>query len=243
MEELLNYMYNLERFGIKLGLETMNSILNLFDNPQNKFKTIHIAGTNGKGSTASFIFNILKQQYSNVGLYTSPHLHQFNERIKINDNFISDEEIVELIKEVKQKSEENNIHLTFFEFTTTIMFLHFARKKVDIAVIEVGMGGRLDATNIITPLISIITNIGLDHTHILGDTKLKIAAEKAGIIKQNIPLITAEKSEEILEFFFEICKQKNSEILEVENYKILSSNLDGQRFIYLGEDYFIKMLG
>ncbi|HLC52455.1 MAG TPA: folylpolyglutamate synthase/dihydrofolate synthase family protein [Candidatus Nanoarchaeia archaeon] len=212
MQEILDYMYNLERFGMKLGLEVMQEIDTLSGKPHLKYKIIHIAGTNGKGSTAAFIAKILQEAGFKVGLYTSPHLVRFNERIKINDIDISDEELSFLASSLKNLLEENNIQATFFEFTTALAFQYFTDKKVDFAVIETGLGGRLDATNIVKPKISVITNISFDHMHILGETIPEIALEKAGIIKPGVPLLTTEKSYEALSVFRKVCSEKNSEL-------------------------------
>ncbi len=239
----VKYMFELERFGIKLGLKTMQDILQTFNNPQNNFKSIHVAGTNGKGSTSNFIAGLLQNNGFKVGLYTSPHLKKFNERIKINNKEIADEEISNLVLEIKKASEENNIPLTFFEFTTTLAFLYFARNKVEYAVIEVGLGGRLDATNIITPLVSVITNINYDHQHILGEKLIQIAEEKAGIIKDKIPLITSEENQEILDLFKNICDKKNSRFVKIENYILIKKDLSGSEFIYKNKNYKISMLG
>lgn len=242
-ENMFDYLFNLEKFGIKMGLDSTLKILEKLNNPQNNFKSIHIAGTNGKGSTSNFLAGCIQANNLKVGLYTSPHLKKFNERIKINNIDISDKELISLTKEIKLISEENNINLTFFEFTTILAFLYFSRNKVDYAIIEVGLGGRLDATNVINPIASIITNIHFDHMHILGNTLLEIAKEKAGIIKNNIPLITAEKNKEVLNLFKETCNKKNSQLIEISDYKIIELNLNNQKFIYKNKEYTIKMLG
>jgi dihydrofolate synthase/folylpolyglutamate synthase len=172
-----------DKFHIKLGLERISKVLDLLDNPQNKIKTIHVAGTNGKGSTSAILAKILEKSDYKVGLYTSPHLIKYNERIKISSQDISDEDLSALLNKVNTLSAENNIALTEFEALTVVSFLYFYEQKTDIAIIEVGLGGRLDATNVITPIFEIITSISLDHTERLGDTLDKIAFEKAGIIK------------------------------------------------------------
>lgn len=183
-------MYGLRRFGIKLGLSTIESILAGLGNPQNQYSSIHIAGTNGKGSVASFFASILQEAGFRVGLYTSPHLVRFNERISVNREQISDQEVVAAYQAV------NDVHHgerepTFFEYSTAMALYQFAMQKVDWAVIETGMGGRLDATNVILPEISVITNISLEHKEYLGNTIAKIAGEKGGIIKKDIPVVTA----------------------------------------------------
>lgn len=210
MQQILDYLYNLERFGIKLGLEVITKLLGQLDNPQNQFKSIHIAGTNGKGSTAAFLAQILLEAGYKVGLYTSPHLVKFNERIKVNGKDISDDELVKLTELIKGKLA--GFQPTFFEFTTALAFQYFAQNNVNFAVIETGMGGRLDATNVLKPEISIITNISLDHQEHLGETKDVIALEKAAIIKENSLVVTAEKDKTILNLFKDICKDMNSSL-------------------------------
>lgn len=178
--------------------------------PESKFKSIHVAGTNGKGSTSSMIASILQEAGYKVGLYTSPHLKDFRERIRINGEMISENFVVDFISENKSFFEANQ--LSFFEMTVGLAFDYFAKEQVDVAVIEVGMGGRLDSTNVITPLVSVITNIGLDHTQFLGDTLPKIAAEKAGIIKSNVPVVIGEYSEETKPVFIAKAKLENAPI-------------------------------
>ena len=178
--------------------------------PETKFKSIHVAGTNGKGSTSSMIASILQEAGYKVGLYTSPHLKDFRERIRINGEMISEDFVVDFISENKSFFEANQ--LSFFEMTVGLAFDYFAKEQVDVAVIEVGMGGRLDSTNVISPLVSVITNIGFDHTQFLGDTLPKIAAEKAGIIKSNIPVVIGEYSEETKPIFIAKAKLENAPI-------------------------------
>lgn len=174
-----------DKFCIKLGLERVSKVLNLLDNPQNKIKTIHIAGTNGKGSTSAMLAKILEKSGYKTGLFTSPHLIKYNERIKISSQDISDDDFSILLKKVNTLASENDIILTEFEALTVVAFMYFCNQKTDIAIIEVGLGGRLDATNVIEPILEIITSISFDHTERLGDTIEKIATEKAGIIKPN----------------------------------------------------------
>ena len=180
------------------------------NHPETKFKSIHVAGTNGKGSTSSMIASVLQEAGFKVGLYTSPHLKDFRERIRINGEMISEEFVVDFVAFNKPFFEENQ--LSFFEMTVGLAFDYFAKEQVDVAVIEVGMGGRLDSTNIITPLVSVITNIGLDHTQFLGDTLPKIAAEKAGIIKSNIPVVIGECLDETKSVFVAKSKTENAPI-------------------------------
>ncbi len=179
-------------------------------NPEKVIKTIHIAGTNGKGSTSSMIASVLQEAGYKVGLYTSPHLKDFRERIKINGEEISEKFVCDFVLEHKSFFEKNN--LSFFEMTVGLAFDYFKKQKVDVAVIEVGMGGRLDSTNIITPLISVITNIGLDHTQFLGNTLSEIASEKAGIIKPNIPVVIGEYTKKTKEVFEKKAKETKSKI-------------------------------
>jgi len=179
-----------DKFHINLGLERVSAVLNLFDNPQDRIKTIHISGTNGKGSTSAMLAKILEKSDYKVGLYTSPHLIKYNERIKISSKNIPDADFSALLAQVNSLASQKNIVLTEFEALTVVAFLYFYQQKVDIAIIEVGLGGRLDATNVITPIVEIITSISLDHTERLGDSIEKIAFEKAGIIKPNSIVIT-----------------------------------------------------
>ena len=182
-------MYGLRRFGIKMGLSTIRKILSGLGNPQNTYACIHVAGTNGKGSVASSLASILNQAGYKTGLYTSPHLVNFNERIQINSRPISNANVLASYKAIS-RVHHGDREPTFFEFATIMAFYEFASRKVDWAIIETGMGGRLDATNIILPRVSIITNISLEHRDYLGDTLEQISGEKAGIIKPRTPVIT-----------------------------------------------------
>jgi len=190
-------MYGLRRFGIKLGLSTIKKILSDLGNPQERYACIHVAGTNGKGSVASSLASILKQAGYETGLYTSPHLVDFNERIQINNRPISNSRVVASYNTIKN-AHHGAREPTFFEFATVMAFVEFASRKVDWAVIETGMGGRLDATNIVRPRVSIITNISLEHRDYLGDSLEQISAEKAGIIKPNTPVITGIRQQQAL---------------------------------------------
>ncbi|OGJ89406.1 MAG: hypothetical protein A2487_07000 [Candidatus Raymondbacteria bacterium RifOxyC12_full_50_8] len=183
----LDYLYSLQTHGIKLGLDRVSEFLRLLRNPHTSFASIHIAGSNGKGSIARLIYEALRAQGYSVGLYTSPHLIRFNERIVTNNEEISDEEICRFVE--AHRHEFKDLHLTFFEATTALAFDHFRNQKVDVAVLETGMGGRLDATNIVTPLVSVIGDISIDHEQYLGSTIEQIAGEKAGIIKNNVPVV------------------------------------------------------
>ncbi|TDE00443.1 bifunctional folylpolyglutamate synthase/dihydrofolate synthase [Flavobacterium sandaracinum] len=216
-QETTNWMFNqLPMYQLqgasayKKDLTNTHLLLTHLKNPQEKLKCIHVAGTNGKGSTSHMLASILQEAGYKVGLYTSPHLKDFRERTKINGKDISEKFVTDFINEHKKFFESND--MSFFEMTVGLAFDYFAKEKVDIAVIEVGMGGRLDATNIITPLISVITNIGMDHTQFLGNTLDAIAFEKAGIIKPNIPVIIGEYTPETKPVFLAKAKECDSEI-------------------------------
>ncbi len=195
----------------KADLSNTIKICTLLGNPENKFRSIHIAGTNGKGSTSHFIASILQESGYRVGLYTSPHLLDFRERIKINGEMISEDYVVDFVQRNLKIFDE--VQPSFFEWTVGLAFEYFAQKKVDLAVIETGLGGRLDSTNVITPLLSVITNIGLDHTQFLGNTLQLVAREKAGIIKPEIPVIIGETQEEVSHVFLDKARESNSKIL------------------------------
>lgn len=197
------------------------------NHPEQQFKSIHVGGTNGKGSTSHMLASILQEAGYKVGLYTSPHLKDFRERIKINGQVVSKQFVIGFIKRNKTFLETNN--LSFFEMTVGMAFDYFAKQKVDIAIIEVGLGGRLDSTNIITPELSVITNIGFDHVQFLGDTLEKIAGEKAGIIKQNIPVVIGQTQDETKEVFSSKAKSTNSEIYFADQLveEVLESDLKG----------------
>lgn len=216
MQNTLDYLYSLTGGGIKLDVTRIKKTLDCIGNPHTQFKSIHIAGTKGKGSVSTFLYSCLKEEEYSVGIYTSPHLINFNERIKVNDIDISDNEIISLVQFIKEKTDEKHIEPTFFEFTTALAFLYFKNKNIDIAVIEVGLGGRLDATNVITPLLSVITTIGIDHTEFLGNTIEQIAYEKSGIIKRNIPIVVSENESNVIDVISEIARQNNSSLFQVE---------------------------
>ncbi len=208
----LSYLYGLEKFGMIFGLTKVEQILEAIGNPHHEIEAIHIGGTNGKGSTAAMVASILRKEGYQVGLYTSPHLVRFTERIKINGKEIEEEEVAELAGWMRKRMEEAGISpsFTFFDFTTAMCLLYFKQKMVDLAVLEVGLGGRLDSTNVIDPLLSIITNIAKDHEEYLGKSILKIAGEKAGIIKKGRPLITAATQPQVLRLFSTVCREKGA---------------------------------
>jgi dihydrofolate synthase/folylpolyglutamate synthase len=183
----LDYLYSLTTRGIKLGLDRITAFLKELKDPQRHFITVHIAGTNGKGTVGQLIYSVLRASGRNTGIYTSPHIRRFNERIVVNDVEITDGEIVSFVDQYRPLFDKHQ--LTFFEITTALAFLHFKEKKVEIAVLETGMGGRLDATNVAAPAVTAITDISMDHEQYLGRTLKEIAREKAGIIKKGVPLI------------------------------------------------------
>jgi folylpolyglutamate synthase/dihydropteroate synthase len=196
----INYLYNLQKHGIKFGLENISRLMSLFDNPHESFLSVHVAGTNGKGSVSAIIASVLRTSGLKVGLFTSPHIVSFTERIRINDEEITEDDVIGLTEEIRGVVERrDDFSPTFFEVVTAMALLYFKRKKVDIAVIEVGMGGRLDATNIITPEVSVITNISYDHREFLGAALKEIACEKAGIIKDGVPVVVSYQEPEAME--------------------------------------------
>ena len=208
----------------KADLSNTIKLVNYLGNPQNDFKSLHIAGTNGKGSTSHMMASVFQEAGYKVGLYTSPHLKDFRERIKINGKLIAEENVVHFIEKHQSFFLQNQ--LSFFEMTVGMAFHFFKNEKVDIAVIEVGLGGRLDSTNIIKPEIAVITNIGLDHTRFLGDTITKIANEKAGVIKTGTPVIIGEYTEETKAIFLSKSKETNSPILFAEDISTPKLELD-----------------
>lgn len=236
-QETLNYLYNstpvFEHVGAvayKEGLQNTLALDKHFNHPHTNFKTIHIAGTNGKGSCSHSLASILQEAGYKVGLYTSPHLVDFRERIRVNGQCISKERVVKFVKDERKFFEP--LHPSFFELTTALAFKYFDEQKVDIAIVEVGLGGRLDCTNIISPILSIITNISFDHTQFLGDTLAKIAAEKAGIIKKGVPVIIGEANEETRPVFQSKANEVNSDIVFAEDNAIVTSSspiVDGGR--------------
>ena len=221
----LAYLYRLESPTFKLGLDRIRELLDKAGNPEKRLKVIHVGGTNGKGSVCSMIASALEEAGYKVGLYTSPHLKKFNERIRINGRQITDKEVVKYFLKLKPHIKNQS----FFEITTAMAFLYFMEKNVDFAVIEVGLGGRLDATNVITPLISVITNVGLEHTDLLGKTIEKIAFEKSGIIKKGVPIVTGAKGN-ALKVVKKIAKERNAPCYLVKKQKRIE-------FRYLYGDY------
>ena len=223
-EYLFNQMPMFERqgaSGYKEGLSNTHALDAHFGHPHRNYRTIHVAGTNGKGSCAHTIATILQTCGYKVGLYTSPHLRDFRERIRINGQEISEEYVIDFVEH--ERSFFEPLHPSFFEVTTAMAFKYFSDMKVDVAVIEVGLGGRLDCTNIITPILSVITNISLDHTQFLGDTPAKIAAEKAGIIKKNVPVVIGEATAETRPVFTCRAKETEAPVIFAEDTKEIIS--------------------
>ena len=225
--EALGWIHGLGRFGMKPGLGRITALLELLGNPHHKVRFVHLAGTNGKGSTAVMLASILREAGYRVGLYTSPYLLSFTNRMAINGEDIKKDDLIELVEQVRPLVERINKDpelgvMTEFEVVTTLALTYFSRTNLDLVVLETGLGGRLDATNVVDPLLSIITNVSLEHTDVLGDTVEKIAAEKAGIIKQNKPLLTAAEDPRVLKILEEKCFRHNSGF-----YRVYSP-LDGE---------------
>ena len=236
-EQAVHYLYNklpmFTRMGAKAYKADLTNTIALctyLGNPQNKIKTVHIAGTNGKGSTSHMLAAIFQQCGYKTGLYTSPHLKDFRERIKVNGEMITENFVTEFVEATKSFSEE--INPSFFELTFVMAVEYFVQCNVDIAIIETGLGGRLDSTNVITPEVSIITNIGYDHTDILGDTLEKIAFEKAGIIKEKVPVIIGETKFETKRVFLDKAEEKNAPVFFAqEKYKVVSANYLNEKLL------------
>ena len=208
--ETLEYIFNLRGGEIDLRLHRVERVLSLFGHPERRYPAFHIAGTNGKGSVAAMLHRILAAEGYRVALYTSPHVVSFTERIRVGDQEISQEEVVELAEEIKRRSAKEGVGLTFFEFVTVMALVYFARRKVEVAVVEVGLGGRLDATNLVLPSVSIITTISKDHEAYLGSDLLSIAREKGGIIKEGVPVVCGSLPPEVAEFLREMAGLKGS---------------------------------
>ena len=257
-QQALDYIYSFVDFSRthqdnlspeNFDLSRMVRLMEIFDYPQDDFPSLHIAGSKGKGSVGAFCSSVMQTAGYKVGLYTSPHLKDFEERIQVDHNPISREILVEYVEEIKP-AVASVPGLTTFEIMTGLAFLFFARQKVDLAVIEVGLGGRLDATNIITPEVSVITSLYLDHVSILGDTLDKIASEKGGIIKPGVPVICAPQEDLALAVLKEIAVGKKADLIQAEleyPFEILSSSLDSQTFSLKNsgqtEEFQIPLLG
>ena len=239
--ETVNYLYGLRSLGIKLGLSNTQKVMSILGEPQNSFRSVHIAGTNGKGSTAAAIASILIESGFRAGLYTSPHLLSFTERIKINNRQITEDKVLSLTSYIQDITAGTDLQLTFFEFATAIAFYYFASEKVDWAVVETGMGGRFDATNVILPDVSVITSISLDHSEFLGSNLSEIAFEKAGIIKPETPVVTSAQAPEAIRQISDIAEMRNSELHVYDrDFKGALLSMDDQHitFDYTGDKEF-----
>ncbi|SMB92123.1 dihydrofolate synthase / folylpolyglutamate synthase [Desulfonispora thiosulfatigenes DSM 11270] len=252
-DEALEFLQGSGKFGINLGLNRVSELLENLDNPHEKIKIIHIAGTNGKGSVTAMLNSILSQAGLKVGVYTSPHLHSYTERIKINNSFISEEdfalEMVELKGILPKIIKKTNDNPTEFEILTAVALNYFYKQKVDIAIVEVGMGGRLDSTNVVNPIMSIITPIGKDHENFLGDTYEKISLEKAGIFKKDTPVVIGKQREECKNVLISEAKKKDCPVYFVDKVKVkelLYTEL-GQKLEVISENFtneiFLSLLG
>jgi len=231
-QDSLDYLYGLQKFGIKFGLNCTESILEQIGNPHERLRCIHVGGTNGKGSTAAMLSSILRQHGFRVGLYTSPHLVRFTERFRINDQEVSPERIIQVFDRIREVLDEREPP-TFFEMVTAMAFLYFAEEEVDWAIVEVGMGGRLDATNVINPLVSIITNVAFDHQEFLGCTLASIAREKAGIIKNKVPVVTGARQPVVQGILKATCFKHQAPHHHLGTDFKVRRNVDGS-FLYQG---------
>jgi dihydrofolate synthase/folylpolyglutamate synthase len=228
----IEYLYGLQKHGIKLGLETMRALLGYVDRPERRFRTLHIGGTNGKGSTAAITAAVLQATGLRVGLYTSPHLVEFRERIRVNGEMIPEESVAELTGRLRA-AVPDSLSPTFFEVTTAIALLHFAEAGIDVAVLEVGLGGRFDATNVVDPMACAITTIALDHQEYLGGTQEAIAFEKAGIIKPSVPVIVGRMSREASGVIVRVARERRAPVWRLGDE--FSVEGDGpEKFTYRG---------
>jgi dihydrofolate synthase/folylpolyglutamate synthase len=252
--QALDYLYSFVDYSLKhsselakadFNLDRMFELMDSLGNPQNRYPIIHVAGTKGKGSVSALCASALKAAGHTVGLYTSPHLEDYVERIRINGAPISHEQLVRLVEEIKPHVTKIK-KLTTFEITTALAFMAFAKYGVNAAVFEVGLGGRLDATNIVTPKVSVITSLSYDHTAVLGNTLTLIAGEKAGIIKHGVPVVSSPQKDEALEVLERVAKLMNSELTLVGRdvkFELVKSSLDGQKFIIHHSSFIIPLLG
>ncbi|MDI6601789.1 MAG: folylpolyglutamate synthase/dihydrofolate synthase family protein [Thermoanaerobacteraceae bacterium] len=249
-KEAIEWIHSVNRFGMKLGLDNIKRLTDALGNPQNKYKIIHVAGTNGKGSVCAMTASILKEAGYKVGLYISPYLEEFNERIQINGVNIPNEDLARLATQVKSIIDgmvsSGLAHPTEFEVVTAIGLKYFEEQGVDFAVVEVGLGGRFDATNVVTPLVSVITNIGYDHMDVLGDTLPKIAFEKAGIIKRGIRVVSYPQEAEVLDVIKARCEEEGAylSVVDLDDIRLKATSPDGQAFEYKDlKDLRICLLG
>ncbi|MFS8500329.1 MAG: folylpolyglutamate synthase/dihydrofolate synthase family protein [Caldicoprobacter sp.] len=237
-EEALEFIHGTYRFGSKLGLENIKDLLQRLGNPHERFRAVHVAGTNGKGSVTSMLAHVLHEAGYRVGMFISPYLERFTERIQVDLKEIEPHELARITERVKEKVvemvSEGKTHPTEFEVVTAIGFTYFAERQVDCAVVEVGLGGRLDATNVVNPLVSVITSISYDHMDVLGDTLEKIAAEKAGIIKQGRPVVTYPQHPEVISVIRRVSRERCAPLFEVdeESIEVVASQVGRQVFNY-----------
>lgn len=238
--DTLAFLYGLQHRGMKFGLRNIRALLRAAGNPERLFPSIHVAGTNGKGSTSSLIASAYAESGLRTGLYTSPHLVRFTERIRVNGKEIPEARLVEYIRILRPQIEKEKA--TFFEATTCAAFLYFADEGVDIAVIEAGLGGRLDSTNVLRPLVSVITNVGLEHTGELGNTLRKIAREKAGIIKRGVPVVTASMSPVVVDVLRRTASRKGSPFFHVLNMVQFTRPVGGEGYGLRGKGIRVPMV-
>lgn len=248
--QAIEYIHSLEKFGIKPGLERIRALCELLGNPQNDLKFIHVAGTNGKGSTSTMISNILQKSGYNTGLFISPYVTDFRERIQYNGNMIEHRELAECVEKVKEAADklaEKSIFPTEFEALTAAAFVYFARKKCDFVVLEVGLGGRYDSTNIIlAPYVSVITSISLDHTNILGNTVEEIAAEKCGIIKfGGATAAYPFQADGAMNVIKKACEDKQNKLIipDVDSLEIISEKAEGTTAVYKNIEFMLPLTG
>ena len=245
-DQARDYIQHLNMFGIKLGLGRIEHLLSLLGNPERSFRSILVGGTSGKGSTCVMLGSVLKEAGYRVGVFTKPHLWDFRERITINGKMISDRDFVRLAEKIKPFADsigKETESPTFFEFVTSLAFEYFREKKIDFAVLEVGLGGRLDATNVVVPDVSVITNVSLEHTDILGKTIEKITKEKAGIIKENGILVTGSDNPKVLGILKEICRERKARFIRAKKLENAKSFPNGNTFEFKGSRISVPLAG
>ena len=246
--ESLEWLFSLTTRGMKFGLENVTELLHRIGDPHKAFRMVHVGGTNGKGSVSAMMESVLRKAGHRTGLYTSPHLIDFVERIRVDGGPISEEEVVSYANTIRPIVDAMDIEgkrLTFFEITTAMAFLHFREKGVQVAVVEVGLGGRLDATNVIRPECSIITKLGIEHTSFLGDTLAEIAWEKAGIVKEGVPVITSEIRPEALEVISRRCDELQAplKVIDPDEVRIVRHDVEGIDVFIKGKRFHLPLLG
>lgn len=238
-EEAVRYLYSLQKYGIKFGLSKTTNLLKAFGNPHLGQNYVHIGGTNGKGSVGAMVESILKSSGLKVGFYSSPHLVRFTERFRLNGQEADPQQVADLVRKL-QEAVDSREPPTFFEFTTAMGLIHFAREKADVSIMEVGMGGRLDATNVIRPLVSVITNIALEHQAFLGRRLIEIAGEKAGIIKRGVDLVSGATQPSVIGLFEKVCREKSTRLVRLG--KDIRIRVRNSRLDYYGLDRNLKYL-